>query len=50
MKIKDSMMLIAMGIGGTLIYQNMRNGNLKKIMNKMKCEAKQTMDDLEDMM
>ncbi len=50
MKIKDSMMLVAMGVGGTLLYQSMRNGSMKRIMNKMKDEAKKTMDDLEDMM
>ena len=50
MKIKSSMMLVAMGVGGTLLYQNMRNGNMKRFMNKMKSDAKKTMDDLEDMM
>ncbi|MBQ6495485.1 MAG: hypothetical protein IJI49_05750 [Bacilli bacterium] len=50
MRIKSSMALIAMGVGGTLLYQNMKNGNMKKMMNKVKIETKKTMDDLEDMM
>ncbi len=47
---KKSIALVAMGVGGTLIYQNIRNGNMKKMMNKVKIETKKTMDDLEDMM
>ncbi len=50
MRIKSSMALVAMGIGGTLIYQNIRNGNMKRMMNKVKIETKKTMEDLEDMM
>ncbi len=50
MKIKSSMALVAMGVGGTLLYQNIRNGNMKNIMRKVKIETKKTMDDLEDMM
>ena len=47
---KKSIALVAMGVGGTLIYQNIRNGNMKKMMNKVKIETKKTMNDLEDMM
>lgn len=50
MRIKSSMALIAMGVGGTLLYQNMKNGNMKKMMNKVKNETRKTMDNLEDMM
>ena len=50
MKMKDCITLVAMGIGGTLLYQNIRNGNMKKMMDKVKIETKKTMDDLEDMM
>ncbi len=50
MRIKSSMALVAMGIGGTLIYQKIRNGNMKRMMNKVKIETKKTMEDLEDMM
>ena len=50
MRIKNYITLVAMGVGGTLIYQNIRSGNMKKMMNKVKYEAKKTIDDLEDMM
>ena len=54
MEMKKSMMLIAMGVGGTLMYQAIKNGSAKKMirdlesnMMKMKKEA---CEDLEDMM
>lgn len=50
MKMKSSLALIAMGVGGTLMYQNLKNGNMKRIMNKIKQETEKTMDNLEDMM
>lgn len=54
MEMKKSMMLVAMGIGGTLMYQQIMNGNAKKMMRDMKKAMKNmTMDvcdDLEDMM
>ena len=54
MSIKKNMALIAMGIGGTLLYQQIRNGNAKKCINEMENFAKKTYDDLyedlEDMM
>lgn len=49
-RLKSSMALVAMGAMSTLLYQNIRNGNMKKMMNKVKIETKKTMDDLEDMM
>ena len=54
MNIKKNMALIAMGVGGTLLYQQIRNGNAKKYIKDMECLAKKTYDDmcddLEDMM
>ena len=50
MKMKSGIMLVAMGVGGTLLYQNIKNGNMKKMMNKVRNVTKKTMDDLEDMM
>lgn len=43
-------MLIAMGVGGTLLYQQFKNGNMKKMMRDVKRVSKKTIDDLEDMM
>ena len=50
MDMKKSMALIAMGVGGTLLYQQAKNGNMKKYFNDIKRTMKKTYDDLEDMM
>lgn len=58
MSIKKSMTLIAMGVGGTLLYQQIKNGNAKKCIKDMENMMKKTYedvcdeieDDLEDMM
>ena len=50
MKIGNKVLLIGMGVGGTLLYQQIRNGNMKKMMNDVKRVTKKTIDDLEDMM
>ena len=50
MKLKSSMALVAMGVGGTLLYQNMANGKIQKAMKKMIKMDKKKLDDLEDMM
>ena len=57
MDIKKSMAFVAMGVGGTLLYQQVKNGNAKKYVGEVNKFAKKTMndmsnmyDDLEDMM
>lgn len=50
MNMKKSMTLIMMGIGGTLLYQQIRNGNARKYLKDMENMLKDEMDDLEDMM
>lgn len=54
MEMKKSMMLIAMGVGGTLMYQAIRNGNAKKMIKELESNMmkmkKDVCDDLEDMM
>ena len=50
METKKSMALIAIGIGGTLLYQQIKNGNAKKCLRNMTRTMKKTYDDLEDMM
>lgn len=47
---KSSIALVAMGVGGTLLYQNIKNGNLKKMVAKMKNTEIKAIDNLEDMM
>ena len=50
MEMKKNMALIAMGVGGTLLYQQVMNGNAKRWLRDMKKMTKKTCDDLEDMM
>ena len=37
MKSKSAICLIGLGIGGTLLYQNLKNGNIKKEKNQNGC-------------
>ena len=50
MKMGRSMALVAMGVGGTLLCQQIKNGNMKKMINDAKKMSLKTIDDLEDMM
>lgn len=50
MKLKSSACLVAMGVGGTLMYQQIRNGNMKKLLKKIAKKDIKMMKDLEDMM
>ena len=50
MKSKNALYLIGLGIGGTLLYQNIKNGNLKRWTREMNRMKTQMIEDLEDMM
>lgn len=50
MKTKNALYLIGLGVGGTLLYQNIKNGNLKRLTREMNRAKTQMLDDLEDMM
>ena len=50
MKLKSSMALVAMGVGGTLLCENIMNGNVQKMMKKMLKMDIKKLEDLEDMM
>ncbi len=50
MKIKNSLYMIALGIGGTLLYQEIKSGNLRKIVREMNRSKTKMLEDLEDMM
>lgn len=50
MSMKGSIACVAMGVGGTLLYQQVKNGNMKKMIRDVKRVSKKTMNDLEDMM
>ena len=50
MKSKNAIYLIGLCIGGTLLYQNIKNGNVKKWTREMNRAKTQMIDHLEDMM
>ena len=50
MKLKSSMALIGMGAAGVLLYQNIKNGNMKKIVRKMNSAKTKAVSNLENMM
>lgn len=41
---------MGMGIGGAVLYHNIKNGNMKKAVKKMNSAKTKAIDDLEDMM
>lgn len=50
MKMRNSLSLIALGVGGTLLYQQIQNGNLRKVVKQMNRSKTKMLEDLEDMM
>ena len=42
--------MIGLGIGGTLLYQQLKNGNLRKAVREMNRTKTKMLEDLEDMM
>jgi len=50
MKMRSGIAMVAAGIGGAMLYQNIKNGNLKRIMKNMVKIDINAMRDLEDMM
>ena len=51
-KLKTNNMLwwLGLGIGGTLLYQNIKNGNLKKWTKQMNKAKMEMLEDLEELM
>jgi hypothetical protein len=49
MKMMRGMALVMMGVGGTLLYQQAKDGNMKKMLKDVKKVSMKTIDDLEDM-
>lgn len=50
MNMKKAMYLIGLGIGGTLLYQQIQNGNLRKMVRQMNRSKTKMLEDLENMM
>ena len=51
MKSKAGMALmgIGLGVGSAALYQNVKNGNIKKMVRKMNSAKTKAVDDLENM-
>ena len=50
LKLKNSIYMIGLGIGGTLLYQQIKNGNFRKMVREMNRSKTKMLEDLEDMM
>ena len=50
MKISNALCWFGLGIGGTLLYQSVKNGNLKRWTKQMNEAKMEMLEDLEDMM
>ena len=50
MKMKNSLFLIGMGVGGTLLDQQIKNGNMRKMVRTFNKKKTKMIEELEDMM
>lgn len=50
MKFKNSLYMIGLGVGMTLLYQEVKSGNLRRIVRQMNRTKTKMLSDLEDMM
>lgn len=50
MKMKNSLYMVGLGIGATLLYQQIKNGNLHRVVRQMNRSKTKMLEDLEDMM
>ena len=50
MKTKSAICLIGVGVCGTLLYQNIKNGNLRRWTREMNRAKTEMLEELEDMM
>lgn len=42
--------MVGLGIGATLLYQQIKNGNLRRVVRQMNRSKTKMLEDLEDMM
>ena len=50
MKLKNSLYMFGLGVGMTILYQQTKNGNLRKMVREMNRTKTKMLEDLEDMM
>lgn len=47
---KNSLYLIGLGVGGTLLYQQVKSGNFRKMIHSMNKKKTKMIEELEDML
>lgn len=47
---KNSLYLIGLGVGGTLLYQQVKSGNFRKMVRKINRAKTKMIENIEDMM
>ena len=50
MKMRTSLYLIGLGVGGTILYQQIKNGNFRKMVREMNRAKTKMLEDMEDML
>ena len=50
MKMSNSLFLIGMGVVGTILYQQIKNGNIRKMVRQMNSAKTKMLEDLEEIM
>lgn len=50
LKLRNSIYMLGLGIGGTLLYQQIKNGNFRKMVREMNRAKTKIIEDMEDMM
>ena len=50
LKLKNALCMVGLGIGGTLLYQQIKNGNFRKMVREMNRTKTKMIEDMEDMM
>ncbi len=50
MKFKNAICMIGIGVGGTILYQQIKNGNLRKIVRKMNSSKTKMLEDMENLL
>lgn len=50
MNMKSKVALIMAGVGGTVLFQQIKNGNFRRMMKKMTNFEKNMLEDMQDML
>ena len=50
MKLKEGLIWFGLGMGSTLLYQQVRNGNFRKMVRKMNSKKTKMLEDMESIM